>query len=649
MLGTKRGLVFAALCFAMLAGGCLSATAAEWIDTSRLPRVTGAKDVYGSAATTIFTSPDSVAQTAEAASKALGAGGWQAYGPAFAQQAKNPDRQILSFKKGPQALSVFITIAPAQGNATSVQYTAVALANDLPFPKDATDIEFDPDRPHLNAVIAEPVDQTLDFFRRELGALGWSIWSMKDGANPQTDEIAGVTHQKGAYAYYVRDPQRPFAQRALLLVLQNRNDGRAKLELKTVPAELLMAQSKQGRDTPEFVAYEAKRVAAENQKAAAEAKAKAEAEARFAQHKAASDQVTDEFNKLAQQMVRDAMADVRSSTRKPTAAPASAPKGSEQALRALATSDAPIPVPETAEEIEHDAVDGKLDFSSASSVQALAAFYRGAMTPLGWKEKTSVVNRPNMAVLRFSKTGKELSFTIMQMGPRVTVRADGSGLVTASAKPAGLAGTPVAAAAQPAEQPLEAEEMGGLPIPTRHSLGGTEKTPFRITLNASVPAGLAAVLDFYRRELGKRDWKEESQGAVVKQDQAVLAFASPDGPAVLKLDRKNDETVVSLALKKQGEATNAGMLPKAGQAKLLFGSMVETETVVTINKQTIRVGAGVGGKKPDGPSIDLPPGKYKYAFRVGSKPAETDEVEVRAGDTWGMLIGPGGALALQVY
>ena len=44
----------------------------------------------------------------------------------------------MSLKKGARRLSVFITVAPAQNNATSVQYTAIALKNDLPFAKDAS-------------------------------------------------------------------------------------------------------------------------------------------------------------------------------------------------------------------------------------------------------------------------------------------------------------------------------------------------------------------------------------------------------------------------------------------------------------------------------------------------------------------------------
>jgi hypothetical protein len=167
-------------------------------------------------------------------------------------------------------------------------------------------------------------------------------------------------------------------------------------------------------------------------------------------------------------------------------------------------------------------------------------------------------------------------------------------------------------------------------------------------VNVDVPADLNSVLTFYRRELGKKNWKEEP-GAVLKADQAVLAFTSTDGPAVLKLARRGSETTAHLTLRRHDAAMKAGMLPKAGQSKLLFGNVLPAEAVVMINKQSVKVGAGVGAKGPDGPTLDLPPGKYKFSFKAAGGPAKTDEVEIAAGETWGLLIGPGGALALQVY
>ena len=94
-----------------------------------------------------------------------------------------------------------------------------------------------------------------------------------------------------------------------------------------------------------------------------------------------------------------------------------------------------MPLPETAEGVKFEGDDGRLEFSSTSSVKALAAFYRASLKPAGWKEQPSVINQPNMAVMEFSKGGKSISMTVMQMGPKVNVSANGSGLVVAAAKP----------------------------------------------------------------------------------------------------------------------------------------------------------------------------------------------------------------------
>ena len=74
-----------------------------------------------------------------------------------------------------------IAVSPSQANATSVSYTEIALRHDLPFPKDATRIKFDPEHPYLSFVTARGAEATLDYFRNELRPLGWSLWSARDG------------------------------------------------------------------------------------------------------------------------------------------------------------------------------------------------------------------------------------------------------------------------------------------------------------------------------------------------------------------------------------------------------------------------------------------------------------------------------------
>jgi len=312
---------------------------------------------------------------------------------------------------------------------------------------------------------------------------------------------------------------------------------------------------------------------------------------------------------------------------------------------------APVPMPDTAEDVEFDGADGRLEFNSSSGIKAVTEFYRSTMKQQGWDEGSSVINNANMVVLNFSKARKSVSFTIMRMGNKTNVAADGSGLKIAAAKPAAPSGTaePAKAPAQASAEDLEAEESGGLPVPKRHTLSESTKTPFRRDLKASVPLDLTAVLGFYRRELGKLNWKEESKGAVIAVDNAVIAYTSAEGPAVLKLGRKDGETSVSLTVKNPDAAAKAGIVPKPGRAKLVIGNPNDVEAVVTINKQTIKVAAGVGAKAPDGPTLDLAPGKYSFSIKLPGKPAHNDELEVGADETWGLFIGPGGALPLLVY
>ena len=99
--------------------------------------------------------------------------------------------------------------------------------------------------------------------------------------------------------------------------------------------------------------------------------------------------------------------------------------------------------------------------------------------------------------------------------------------------------------AQP--QTLEAgEEIFGLPTPKLIKTAGGTGGSIVHEMHAMVPAEVGTVLAFYRRELAARNWKEETQGAVLNPDEVTLNFSSAEGTAVLKLAHKYDLTTVSL-------------------------------------------------------------------------------------------------------
>lgn len=602
----------------------ISARAETALDTSALARIPGATETFASPATTIYTSPDTVAATVTAVASLLTADGWQPYSDPFGSKAENPNMEIMSLKKGKQGLSVFVTMAPAQGNATSVSYTATPIADDLPFLRDAAEIKYAPDRPYLSLVTQSPLDTTLETYRTELTARGWTAWSRKDNREASADEDTSEPNNKGRFAFFVRDGRRP-----LMLMVREREDGQRDVTIEPVPEKLLtLAKNEEPEaDTPATAA----------QKAAA-AEAAREANDAF---DALAGQIMEEVQRATEQ----ALAGIAEP--KVLAPISRASQDTSETLEALTGNDVPFPLPHTAREIDFNGARGDLSFETTSSVGAVAKFYRETMTRRSWAAERSPIDKDTMVVLRFAKGTQSVALTVMKFGEHARVSANGSALVLDAKAPA----EPVAAAdTHTSEKAVElrAEEQSGLPVPAPNSLSGTEKTPFRVSVHASVAAPLDTVLAFYRRELAVRGWKEES-GGVASAEEAASAFTTPEGPAMLKLVRKSDETFATLTLRRETAAREAGMLPAKGRAKLMFGNVLEKTAELTVGKKKVKIAAGKGTEKTDGPTLEVAPGKHTYALRMRGLPTVAEEIEVADGDIWGLMVGPGGVLALPMY
>jgi hypothetical protein len=174
----------------------------------------------------------------------------------------------------------------------------------------------------------------------------------------------------------------------------------------------------------------------------------------------------------------------------------------------------------------------------------------------------------------------------------------------------------VAAPAQAASDDV----VTSLPLPKPWFLRTAKNSLVIKSVHVETPLDLAAVLGFYRAELSKRGWTE-NDGAVVAPERAVIAFSTADGPALLRLIHQDDRTIADLSLRKPA-AVDAGILPRPGQVKLLFGNGMDEDAVITINELTIPLADRAGyeladsaadaRKLPDSQKIDLSPGKYTF-------------------------------------
>lgn len=612
-LRTKRfgqahiSLFFACLCILMFATGCSKSPqeADGTLDTSRLPRVAGAKEILASAASTIFTSPVSVAQTAETVDKALAAVGWQKYVAPNSSVAANENQRTLALKKGPLALGVFITVAPAQNNATSVQYNALPLKNDLPFPKDAANIEFDPNKPLLTLVTAEPIDKTLDFYRKELGPLGWALWSQKLNGVQPAGGPAGELTKSGASAYYVRDNKRlavlqleraeagkvkvKFEELALgmLEYLQKQyfnsdNVGAAQADVNQLP-RLEGAKVDAARSSSDSLVYSvtgslAKTVAATRQMLAADG---------WKQYVAPLESQSTLFLKNGPQGLsvsftiqvgkNDLTSEVTTVWYSPT-----------RLIFALA-------LPADATDIVFDANRPYLNCITAGTIDATQEFYRKELGALGWASLSAAdaaKQWPN------AKLDEKIPNGVAAYYIRGTQRP-----ILLSLQRRDDSKTAVEIKVPPFAEPqvLEgAREVFGLPVPKTSKTSGGEGGDTEHTAFAHVPAEVSTVLAFYRRELAARNWKEETQGAVLKPDEVVLNFTAPEGPAVLKLGHKYDLTIASLVLhitKAVAKVEPAAKAAPASQGGSIDDAMKEMQQMM----REAAADAAAGAKSPAAP------------------------------------------------
>ncbi len=709
-------------CGLFLVASCSVATAADpgIVDVHALPKLEGATEEGAKSESwrLEYRMPTPTAATLPAVRKLLSDDGWVPYVRPL--EEKNT---TLNFKKGQQGLSVYLTQGLGRPDQSMVHYSSDRIYANVPFPGGASDIMFDGTRPYLGCVAPTALDATSDFYAKEMAAIGWQKLTPETAARWTTN--LDETVPNGLRAFYEHpDTKEPgfYKQKPVMVTLTRRDDGRTNVDIRVAPfalpgelkadsdlaglprpnptktAKSLGGTSSNKRemsaavmaDLPAVLAFYHRELAARGWQEEGSAPlapgdevaikiSNAEEtgvlrlgrkydftmaslnvqvkEAALAARARAKKEADEKFFRDAETAARQVIAADEARRKVQAAALSDAP------LSASADSKTPVPLPENAEGVKFEESAGRLEFTSASSVQTLATFYRASLKTAGWKEQPSVINQPNMAVMNFSRSGKSISMTVMQMGPKVTVRADGTGLVVAGAKPVeakAAQGKSVEAKAEQAKasEPLTLDPESALPVPSQRSSRGisSSKFPgsdqsFRTELEASIPASLSEVLAFYRTELPKRGWQEKADGATVTDDRAELAFTSPEGPATLKLGRARGETTVNLVQRNPQAAAKADIMPKAGQARVMLGNMGEKEASLTINNQTVKIAAGAGGpKSAKGPMLDLPPGKYQYALRMPGKPARTETLTVAAGDAWGLLVGPGGdVLPLQMY
>ena len=642
MFGLFPAAARAMLAAVLVAATAFVATAADPLDLKSLPRMPGETDLFTVGDSLLYISPESVDVTGRALREKFTAAGWLLFDMGRVYEGETEESYSgQDFTNGTHSIHVYVVSAPAKDNKTSVQYDLRTVAEPLPVPKDATKLAYNFLGTTLSCESTQAAEAIFEFYKTELKARGWTLFALP---RPEAESKPGKTIR----THFIKESQKP-----LKLIVHPEEPGRTIVDIELVAHE-------------EMIADYAPKKAPEPVSAPEE---KSEPAPKSADEDADGDDPDEKFAGLVKDLIKEAMKPVAKAKKaakddEPDAAAA----GKSEDLRPMSINVAPVPIPETANDIAFDSGEGELKFKASSRVKDLADFYREQMKSKGWKEKRSVINSDSMVVLNFSKGKKDdISFTIMRMGERTDVSARGKGLKTAtpaaSPKPdqaaepdSGATSTDLLPGELPPDAPLElaakdllVEDKAGLPLPKPYSSSGTMKSKFQYASMASVAASVETIVAFYRSELGKRGWKEDEAAAKVTPESGTLKFSAGEGPAILKLGRQSGETTIELIVRQKAAAEASGLMPKSGNTKVMFGSILDETSEISVNGKSYKVKGGEGAERSDGPQVELKPGKYKFTVKSKGKPAQSEEAEFGADEIWGVLIGPGGVLPLQMY
>jgi hypothetical protein len=327
-------------------------------------------------------------------------------------------------------------------------------------------------------------------------------------------------------------------------------------------------------------------------------------------------------------------------TSTPAAAPTAAlPTASAAESAAIDTTSLTVPAEATDLKVEDGHFGKEVTYLIDWDLDAVIAFYNQELAPFG-VQITCGLSNPEANFYSCSQSTNGLGVFInlerkSATQTHVNIELADLNSPAPTSEPTGSSGG--------------AEIKDGLPVPADASNTIDQSGPFRRSLSTSSEQDVASLVAFYRAELPALGWTEQADQASVAAGATTLTFGNDEGPLVVELSEAGGGTDIVLTTRALAAATAAGILGKPGQARVMLGNMSDADATIVIDGQELQVAAGEGADRPDGPALDLAPGTYTVTIIIAGQEDQEEQLEVGADEVWGLILGPGGAMPLQLY
>ena len=134
------------------------------LDTAKLPVPTDVKPFFNGPVSSMYVTEASVEKIRQECRKLLLAQGWEAYGEA------GPS---LFFRQNAIRLTAFITVAPAQGNKTTLTYSTELMSVELPAAKGAINVQYSDSPAQLFLDHPGTMSEVVTIYRKLLAPARW--------------------------------------------------------------------------------------------------------------------------------------------------------------------------------------------------------------------------------------------------------------------------------------------------------------------------------------------------------------------------------------------------------------------------------------------------------------------------------------------
>lgn len=308
-----------------------------------------------------------------------------------------------------------------------------------------------------------------------------------------------------------------------------------------------------------------------------------------------------------------------------------------------------LPIAADATGVDYDDLSEQIIYTSPSDIETLTDFYRQALAEQGWQENEvfSYVDE-TFASLEFEQDDASLTVDMFNYGSGETeVTLYGYGLMWGTAGDETIAGD---STTQPsaASEPLSLIEEDEILLPSNNSGYFSEGSQFSTIANITSPSAIDDLVALYQTGLPDYGWQPDD---VEAGSETELYFIKEGQELGLLFREVGSETEIEFALRNPAAAAEAGILPPAGQAKLMVINFTEDTLTMTVNQETLEIpGGGTEIEDPaDVPQFDVAPGQHTITTILPNGESLTDTAEVGANQVWTLWVDEEGALPVRLY